>query len=127
MEFACVADNLRESFRVLAASRDEGDVRELRGVSIASANVTFQMFNAAFLSGPVQSEADLAQRTILASLYFGKRDRQWAYWVCEDWMDARTRNRLGHFIIEYQRDALRRRQAWYQAEVVGLDDDLFDY
>jgi PilZ domain len=39
-------------------------------------------------------------------------------------MDARTRNRLGHFIIEYQRDALRRRQAWYQAEVVGLDDDL---
>lgn len=39
-------------------------------------------------------------------------------------MDARTRGRLGHFIIEYQRDALRRRQAWYQAEVVGLDDDL---
>ena len=42
-------------------------------------------------------------------------------------MDARTRNLLGHFIIEYQRDALRRRQAWYQAEVVGLDDDLFDF
>jgi FixJ family two-component response regulator len=41
-------------------------------------------------------------------------------------MDAQTRNRLGHFIIEYQRDALRRRQAWYQAEVVGLHDDLFD-
>ena len=41
-------------------------------------------------------------------------------------MDAQTRNCLGQFIIEYQRDALRRRQAWYQAEVVGLDDDLFD-
>jgi PilZ domain len=39
-------------------------------------------------------------------------------------MDARTRNRLGCFIIEYQRDSLRRRQAWYHAEVVGLDDDL---
>jgi hypothetical protein len=39
-------------------------------------------------------------------------------------MDADSRNRLGHFIIEHQRDALRRRQAWYQAEVVGLDDDL---
>jgi GNAT superfamily N-acetyltransferase len=93
VDFACVADNLRESFRVLAASRDQGEVRELRGVSIASANVTFQMFNAAFLSGPVESEADLARRIIMASLHFGKRDRQWAYWVCEDWMDAGTRKR----------------------------------
>jgi GNAT superfamily N-acetyltransferase len=93
VDFACVADNLRESFRVLAASRSQGEVRELHGVSIASANVTFQMFNAAFLSGPVESEADLERRILLASLHFGKRERQWAYWVCEDWMDARTRKR----------------------------------
>ncbi len=91
MDFACVADNLRESFRVLAASRNQGDIRELRGVSIASANVTFQMFNAAFLSCPVASDQDLAQRILLAALHFGKHDRAWAYWVCEDWMDARTR------------------------------------
>jgi GNAT superfamily N-acetyltransferase len=88
-----VADNLRESFRVLAEARNGGEVRELRGVSIASANVTFQMFNAAFLSGPVASESELAQRILLASVHFGQRDRQWAYWVCEDWMDARTRKR----------------------------------
>jgi GNAT superfamily N-acetyltransferase len=93
VDFACVADNLRESFRVLAASRGQGEVRELRGVSIASANVTFQMFNAAFLSCPVVSEADLAQRIILASLHFGKQDREWAYWVCEDFLDARIRKR----------------------------------
>ena len=93
MDFAVVADNLRESFRVLAAGRGRGDVRELRGVSIASAGVTFQMFNAAFLSARVQSEADLAQRILLASLHFEQRAQEWAYWVCEDWMDARTRKR----------------------------------
>jgi len=93
VDFSVVADNLRESFRVLAADRGRGDVKELRGVSIASAGVTFQMFNAAFLSGPVQSEAELAQRILLASLHFEQRAQEWAYWVCEDWMDARTRRR----------------------------------
>ncbi|HUI78624.1 MAG TPA: GNAT family N-acetyltransferase [Bryobacteraceae bacterium] len=93
MDYSVVADNLRESFRVLAAGRCRGDVRELRGVSIASAGVTFQMFNAAFLSGHVQSESDLAQRILLAALHFEQRAEEWAYWVCEDWMDSRTRKR----------------------------------
>ena len=39
-------------------------------------------------------------------------------------MDTKTRNRLCCFIIEHQRDVLRRRKAWYHAEVGGLDDDL---
>lgn len=93
MDYEAVADNLRESFRVLAAGRDRGEVRELRGVSIASAGVTFQMFNAAFLSAPVISEADLTQRILLASLHFEQRAQEWAYWVCEDWMDPKTRKR----------------------------------
>ena len=96
-----VADNLRESFRVLAACRQGGEVRELRGVSIASANVTFQMFNAAFLSAPVESEAELAQRILLASLHFGKRELPWAYWVCEDWIESRTRRRSRKLFDKY--------------------------
>jgi ribosomal protein S18 acetylase RimI-like enzyme len=101
VDFARVADNLRESFRVLAACRQGGEVRELRGVSIASANVTFQMFNAAFLSAPVKSDADLASRILLASLHFGKRELPWAYWVCEDWMEPRTRRRSQKLFDKY--------------------------
>ncbi len=88
-----MADNLRESFRALAAGRERGEIRELHGVSIASAGVTFQMFNAAFLSLPVASEGELAQRIHLACLHFERRAQEWAYWVCEDWMDERTRRR----------------------------------
>lgn len=93
MTFENVAANLRESFRTVAASRTAGENRELRGVSIASAGVTFQMFNAAFLSGPVASEAELAQRILLANTHFGARGLEWAYWVCEDWLPGRTRKR----------------------------------
>jgi len=93
MDFHNVADNLRESFRVIASSRAPGEIRELRGVSIAAAGVTFQMFNAAFLSGPVASEAELSQRIMLPALHFDVRGLEWAYWVCEDYLEPKARRR----------------------------------
>ncbi len=93
MSSSAVAENLRESFRAIAASRAPGEARELPGVSIASAGVTFQMFNAAFLSAPVGSENELAQRILLASSHFDARGIEWAYWVCDHWLDGRARLR----------------------------------
>jgi len=93
VDFQLVANNLRESFRVVAGSRPAGEVRELGGASIASAGVTFQMFNAAFLAGPVTTEGELIQRILLPSVHFQARGLEWAYWVCEDWMDSRVRKR----------------------------------
>jgi ribosomal protein S18 acetylase RimI-like enzyme len=94
VSFQAVSDNLRESFRVIAASRQPGEIRELRGVSIASAGVAFQMFNAAFLSAPVATENDLGQRILLAATHFHQRGLEWAYWICEDWIDGRPRRKL---------------------------------
>lgn len=93
MTFENVAENLRESFRVVAAGRQNGEIRELPGVSIAAAGVTFQMFNAAFLSTPVLTEAELEQRIFLSESHFNLRGFEWAYWVCDDWMDPRTRRK----------------------------------
>jgi ribosomal protein S18 acetylase RimI-like enzyme len=93
VNFENVADNLRESFRVIAASRSQGEVRELAGVSIASAGVTFQMFNAAFLSEPVANEDELSRRIMLPSLHFRTRGLEWAYWVCEDYIPGRLRKK----------------------------------
>jgi ribosomal protein S18 acetylase RimI-like enzyme len=91
--FEVVAENLRESFRVIAGSRKAGEVRELPGVSIASAGVEFQMFNAAFLSGPVETEAELERRILLPSMQFNTRGLEWSYWVCEDWLSAKAQRR----------------------------------
>ena len=93
MTFETVADNLRESFRVVAAGRAAGEIRELPGVSIAAAGVTFQMFNAAFLSAPVVSEAELEQRILLSASHFQVRGLEWAYWLCEDWIEGRARRK----------------------------------
>jgi ribosomal protein S18 acetylase RimI-like enzyme len=104
VDFETVAVNLRESFRAIAASRAPGEIRELPGVSIASAGVVFQMFNAAFLSAPVASEAELARRIMLPSVHFDARGLEWAYWVCDDWLEARARRRSRQI---FQRHGLR--------------------
>jgi len=94
MDFESVAANLRESFRVVAVHRKAGEVHEMEGVSIASAGVTFQMFNAAFLSAPVISENQMDLRAAQAAVHFAARGQRWAYWICHGWLDARTRRRL---------------------------------
>ncbi len=93
-DFQCVEANLRTSFRVVAAHRPAGEVREMDGVSIASAGVTFQMFNAAFLSSPVSSEGQMEKRVALAAVHFAARGQRWAYWICNDWLEGRPRRRL---------------------------------
>jgi ribosomal protein S18 acetylase RimI-like enzyme len=93
-DFQCVEANLRASFRVVAAHRPAGELREMDGVSIASAGVTFQMFNAAFLSAPVSSEGQMERRVAQAAVHFAARGQRWAYWICEDWLEGRPRRRL---------------------------------
>jgi GNAT superfamily N-acetyltransferase len=101
VEFQLVADNLRESFRVVAASRAAGELKELHGVSIASAGVIFQMFNTAFLSGPVANETELKQRIRLPVAHFNQRGQEWAYWVCEDWIEQPARKRSRRWFEHY--------------------------
>jgi ribosomal protein S18 acetylase RimI-like enzyme len=112
MEFHPVEQNLRESFRVVAAHRRLGEMREMDGVSIASAGVTFQMFNAAFLSAPVDSEKQMDGRVAQAAVHFAARGLRWAYWICHGWLDNRTRRRL---------QTLLRKHNLYQAvELPGM-------
>ncbi len=94
MSFREVADNLRQSFRVLAADKPGGEVRELPGVSIASLGVAFQMFNAAFLSQQVETQSVLEERLQAAKAHFHSRGLAWSFWICEDWLAPGIRRKL---------------------------------
>jgi ribosomal protein S18 acetylase RimI-like enzyme len=104
VDFQCVAENLRESFRVIASSRAQGELREYNGVSIASAGVEFQMFNAAFLSAPVESERELEVRITTPAVHFQARGLDWAYWVCDDLLSPSLRR---HSRAIFERHGLR--------------------
>lgn len=94
VSFHCVADNLRQSFRALANGRQRGSVIELPGLSIASLGVTFQMFNAAFPSEPVETRAALEDKLRAAKNHFDSQALRWAFWICEDWLATDIRRRL---------------------------------
>jgi GNAT superfamily N-acetyltransferase len=118
VEFASVESNLRESFRVLARHTGTGELREYAGVSIASAGVTFQMFNAAFLSAPVRSEADLDGRIAQSAVHFQARNLEWACWVCESWLDPQVRRRA--------RQVFRGRNLHLSVELPGMVAETLD-
>ena len=86
--------NLRESFQVLLPGRATGELLTLDGIRIVSLGVAFQMFNAAFISGPVRGAVELGQRLELARRYFAAAGRDWSFWVCEDWLDRPARRQL---------------------------------
>src|SRR5580658_2336942 len=94
MEFQPIEENLRQSFRVLASGRVGADVSELPGVSIASLGVAFQMFNAAFLSAPVETHQEMEARLQSALEHFKSRGLDWSFWICEDWLTRSVRRRL---------------------------------
>lgn len=96
-----MAENLRQSFRTLAEGRPGAEVVELPGLSIASLGVAFQMFNAAFLSEPVETESALEARLRSATGYFNSRGLAWAFWICEDWMAAAIRRKVSRACQTY--------------------------
>jgi GNAT superfamily N-acetyltransferase len=104
VEFQVVESNLRASFRILAEGRPRSDVREIAGISIASAGVTFQMFNAAFLAARVVSDVDLERRLLLAATHFEQRGLEWAFWSCDGYLDSSVRR---HARKLFERRALR--------------------
>jgi ribosomal protein S18 acetylase RimI-like enzyme len=85
----------------VARHRAGGEVRELPGVTIASSGVAFQMFNAAFLSGPVPDANELARRILLARTHFASRGQQWSYWMCEGWLGRAVRKHARQILVSH--------------------------
>jgi ribosomal protein S18 acetylase RimI-like enzyme len=101
-DFHPVEANLRECFRILGSWRGRGDVLELPGVTVASAGVTFQMFNAAFLSSPAETVSDLEERIDLAGRHFSLRGLRWSFWLCEGWVAKGLRRKAGSIFQRFE-------------------------
>ena len=59
------------------------------------------MFNAAFLSEPVETQLELEDRLRTAGGYFSSRKLPWAFWICEDWLAAAIRRKLSRACQTY--------------------------
>ncbi len=63
------------------------------GLTVVCLGATFQMFNAVFLSAPVESESEFQTRIAVGAQYMAARGLPWSLWVCDDWLGAPVRKR----------------------------------
>lgn len=82
-EWSVVDFNLQECFRALALGREKAETRRIGGVNVLSLGVRFQMFNAAYLAAPVDSETALERSLATAAVHFAARGLEWSFWLCD--------------------------------------------
>ena len=92
-DFTMVDANLQECFRALARGRGSAETRQIGGIHIVALGVRFQMFNAAYLAFPVESEADFDRRIAMAAVHFGARGVEWSLWLCDGWLPEMVNRR----------------------------------
>ncbi|MFN0172161.1 MAG: GNAT family N-acetyltransferase [Bryobacteraceae bacterium] len=97
----------------MASTRDHADIRDISAVSIASAGVAFQMFNAAFWAPPVVADPqDVERRLAAAAVHFEARQLSWSFWSCEGMVEPALRGRL--------RRLLERRRLDWTVDLPGM-------
>ncbi len=87
-DFEQMEANLRATLGVFALARPGGEAREIGGVWLVSSRVEYPMFNAATLTGPVASAAQLAARLECAEAHYAAQRLPWSVWLCTDWLSA---------------------------------------
>jgi GNAT superfamily N-acetyltransferase len=95
MNWQPVEENLRRAMRLFSLATEQGEARDLPGLSLVSSGVDYPVFNSAMLSGPVNGRNDLDRRVALAGVHFSMRGLGWSFWLCKQQVrDASTLRRV---------------------------------
>jgi len=82
--------------RNLSASLGFYGAGEFRGgVQLITSRVSYSVFNIALLTDPVSDmDSELDRRIQLAGNHYRGKQRQWSFWICEDYLGPRNSRRL---------------------------------
>lgn len=98
--FKVLEENLRAALGAFARGKPSGEVREEPGLMLAWADVNFATFNAALLTAPLHSVAELREKIETAAACFGPRRLPWSFWLCEGWLARPLRREAGAIFWE---------------------------
>jgi ribosomal protein S18 acetylase RimI-like enzyme len=95
--FQCVEENLRAAMRCYSFASEQGETRDLSGVTITSCGMDFPVFNSAMLTSPVDGGIrEMDQRIAVAAVHYKARQLGWSFWVCEDLLHPELRGQAPH-------------------------------
>lgn len=77
-----------------------GPAEQRAGIHLITSPVAFSVFNIALIADPVSEiDGEMDRRIQLANAHFRGRQRDWSFWLCEDYLAPRTARRI-HRIFE---------------------------
>jgi len=79
-------EQFREAWSLFARCSAAGEVFDMEGLRIANARHPWFLLNAAVLTAPAPSQADLAERAQAAITYFGSEHRPWFLTGSKEWL-----------------------------------------
>ncbi|NOK18319.1 GNAT family N-acetyltransferase [Corallococcus carmarthensis] len=83
----------RGAWRLFALGLPAGEVVERAEVFITAGNVAWSLMNMAFLTRPVETEAELERAVDSAARYFEQGPHGWAFTLTPDWLAPEVRAR----------------------------------
>ena len=99
MSWQPVEQNLRRAMRGFSLASEQGEARDMPGVTLVSSGVDYSVFNSAMLSSPaLDPDGDLDRRAAIAAVHFSTRRIGWSFWLCEDLLDPSTRRLAGEIL-----------------------------
>src|SRR6185437_5060836 len=93
-DFLSIDENLRAAMRFFGEASGKGEVRPLDGTVAMYSGLDYGVFNIGLLTRPVTGGGtDLTERLTVLRDYFRERTLRWSFWLCQDMLDAESRQR----------------------------------
>lgn len=85
----------RNAANLAASLSFYGPALQSAGVHLITSSVAFSVFNIALIADPVaEIDGELDRRIQLSNSHFRGRQRDWSFWICEDFLGPRNARRL---------------------------------
>lgn len=96
-ELVLLDENLRAAMQFFAGATGTGDVQHFDSSLAIHSGLDYGVFNIAMLTQAVKPGARGLEAQIAdCAAYYGSRSSRWSFWLCDQFLDSKTRRQTRH-------------------------------
>lgn len=123
-ETRAVADNLVEALRFFGRARQDAEIRDLAGVTLIFCGLNYAAFNAALMTQPVESDAELTRLIQISAAQFESKRLRWTYWLCDGFLSPPLSRQAPHIFSRHGLRQLTRAPGMFTERLLAPEREL---
>ncbi|HTS50998.1 MAG TPA: GNAT family N-acetyltransferase [Bryobacteraceae bacterium] len=123
-ETRAVAQNLVEALRFFGRARQDAEIRDLAGVTLIFCGLNYAAFNAALLTQPIESDAELTRLIQISAAQFESKRLRWTYWLCDGFLGGPLSRQAPHIFSRHGLRQLTRAPGMYTERLLAPQREL---